>query len=130
MHADRGQTHREADMLEREATFWVPLGYSSIWRADGVGSFKDQLDQLREVLGNFETISFHTFRLGEQIFKVSVNRRGLPSSQISSNQKKNISETVSGMLGDQLTLLNGETLIIEKFTQSSFQLHLKFWSNK
>lgn len=116
--------------MPREATFWVPLGYSPIWRADGTGSFADQLQHLREVLGDFETISFQTFRLGEGAFQITINRRGMPPPQNYNQPKMNLTETVSGMVGDQLLLKNGETLIIEKFTQASYGLELRFLSNK
>ena len=107
----------------KTAVIWVPLGYSPVMNHGG--PFKESTRDLKEVLGEFDSVRFHTQRLGEQAFRVSINRK----DALVVRDRVTIDDSVSGLIGDILRLKQGQTLTINSFDQSQCTLELSFWHN-
>ncbi len=56
-------------------TIWVPLGYSITYRNEKVGMYKPEL---KDVLGEYDSIQFHTLRLGRHVYQATITRKGVP----------------------------------------------------
>ncbi len=97
----------------------VPLGYSGV-----IDVSHADYENLRRVLGDFNTVRFRTSRLAEKTAQVEIWRTDVPGERRDSfdDGLRNVEESVTGMVGDELRLKNGELMQINWLQEDGARL--------